>query len=188
MPKLPGQSARTGCFCGAEVELPHSIKYLRKRSIRISTDKKPSSINYRGHHFMNPTRSPMRKPVLLLLTLVMTVLVLWGCSSGRSTPIQATPIYPTETPLPPFILHIPEKALWNNYLNISAETSAGTSCRLTYVPPMGTTQEMDTIADESGLCTWRFKISEEEGKGPGRLIFTINGTSETHFIEIRRSF
>ncbi|MBL8078974.1 MAG: hypothetical protein JNM55_13500 [Anaerolineales bacterium] len=85
-------------------------------------------------------------------------------------------------------MHIPEKALWNNYLHISAETSAGTSCRLTYIPPMGTTHEMDTIADESGLCSWRFKISEEEGKGPGRLIFTINGTSETHFIEIRRSF
>jgi hypothetical protein len=53
---------------------------------------------------------------------------------------------------------------------------------------MGKTQEMDTVANENGLCEWRWKISEEEGKGPGRLIFTINGTSETHFIEVRRSF
>jgi hypothetical protein len=116
------------------------------------------------------------------------VLVTWGFLSGRSTPVQPTQIPATETPLPPFVLHIPEKALWKNYLQVSAETSAGTSCRLTYVPPMGTTKQMDTKADENGLCTWRWKISEEEGKGPARLIFTINGTSETHFIEIRRSF
>jgi hypothetical protein len=118
------------------------------------------------------------------------LIVLTACASTleTSTPVQSAPIYFTETPIAPFILHIPEKALWQNYLHVSAETTAGAACRLTYVPPMGKTQEMDTTADESGLCKWRWKISEEEGKGPGRLIFTINGNSETHFIEIRRSF
>lgn len=121
----------------------------------------------------------------LLISLILMLIVLTACTS---TPVPSTQTLPTETPFAPFILHIPEKALWNNYLHVSAETAAGTACRLTYVPPMGTTQEMDTTADEDGLCSWRWKISDQEGKGPGRLIFTIDGHSETHFIEIRRSF
>jgi hypothetical protein len=121
----------------------------------------------------------------LLFWTILIWIVLTACSS---TPVQSTPAYSTETPFAPFTLNIPDKALWNNYLIISAETTAGTTCRLIYVPPMGTTQEMDTTADENGLCSWRWKISDQEGKGPGRLIFTIDGRSETHFIEIRRSF
>jgi len=122
------------------------------------------------------------------LTLMFIALIAWGSLLGRSKPAQSTKIPPTETPLVSFSVHIPEKALWKNYLNVSAEAATGTSCRLTYVPPMGTTQQMDTTAAENGLCAWRFKISAEEGKGPGRLIFTINGTSETHFIEVRSNF
>jgi hypothetical protein len=126
----------------------------------------------------------------LLIALFLILIVLTACAPTLETPtpVQSTPVHPTETPFAPFTLHIPDKALWNNYLHISAETVAGATCRLTYVPPMGTTQEMDTTADESGLCSWRWKISDQEGKGPGRLIFTIDGHSETHFIEIRRSF
>jgi hypothetical protein len=121
----------------------------------------------------------------LLFWTILIWIVLAACTS---TPVPSAPPRPTKTPFAPFTLHIPEKALWNNYLHISAETSAGSTCRLTYVPPMGITQEMDTTADENGVCSWRWKISDQEGKGPGRLIFTINGNSETHFIEIRRSF
>jgi hypothetical protein len=47
---------------------------------------------------------------------------------------------------------------------------------------------MDTTADTSGLCEWRWKIDVAQGKGAGRLIFTINGVSETHFMEIRSNF
>lgn len=143
--------------------------------------------NCKGNNLTNFLRRSKR-PLLVSLALIFVSLLAWAITLGQSKPAQLIPVPATETPIPPFILYIPDKALWKNYLQVSAETSAGTLCRLTYVPPMGTTQEMDTIADESGLCTWRFKISEEEGKGPGRLIFTINGTSETHFIEIRRSF
>jgi hypothetical protein len=129
-----------------------------------------------------------KRILTISITLVLLALAIWAFPWRPSTPAQSTPISPTKTPFAPFILHIPEKALWQNYLHVSAETTAGATCRLTYVPPMGKTQEMDTTADESGLCKWRWKISEEEGKGPGRLIFTINGNSETHFIEVRRSF
>ena len=130
-----------------------------------------------------------KRALIISLVLIFIVLGSWkSISTGQSEPVQVTAIIPTETSLPPFVVHIPDKALWKNYLNVSAEAPAGTPCRLTYVPPMGTTQEMDTTADESGLCSWRWKISEEEGKGHARLIFTIDGHSETHFIDIRRSF
>lgn len=136
---------------------------------------------------MHPHRS-FKKNLVVLTSLIL--LILTACELTLATPtlVEPTPIVPTETPFPAFILHIPEKALWKNYLHVSAEVPPGTTCRLTYVSPMGKTQEMDTVADENGLCKWRWKISEDEGKGPGRLIFTIDGHSETHFIEIRRSF
>jgi hypothetical protein len=126
----------------------------------------------------------------LLISLILMSIILAACTTTRGTYTHVSPTQPspTKTPFAPFVLHIPEKALWQNYLHVSAETTAGTACRLTYVPPMGETQQMDTTADKDGLCKWRWKISEDEGKGPGRLIFTIDGNSETHFIEIRRSF
>jgi len=87
----------------------------------------------------------------------------------------------------PFLLDIPQKTFFNNYLIVSAQTIPGASCELLYVPPSGAEQNMDTIADDNGQCTWKWKITESDGKGSGRLIFTINGKSETHFIEIRSS-
>jgi hypothetical protein len=47
---------------------------------------------------------------------------------------------------------------------------------------------MDITADSDGLCKWQWKIEEADGKGSGRLIFTIDGVSETHFIEVRSAF
>jgi hypothetical protein len=88
----------------------------------------------------------------------------------------------------PFKVNIPDKALWRNYLYVSVEAPVGTACRLTYIAPMGATQQLDETANESGLCEWRLKISEEEGKGHSRLIFTIDGISETHFIDVRPNF
>lgn len=129
-----------------------------------------------------------KRILIISVVLIFVVLITSTIMQDRSQPVQSTSIPPSETPTISFTLHIPDKALWKNYLHVSAETSAGTTCRLTYIPPMGTTQVMNTTADENGLCSWRWKISEEEGKGPGRLIFTIDGISETHFIEIRRSF
>jgi hypothetical protein len=137
---------------------------------------------------MNPDKRSKRKLFTLLILIFVALSACQSMQQGQLTPAHTMEILPTGTLFPSFIVHIPDKALWKNYLNVSVESPTGTPCRLTYVPPMGTTQEMDTTADENGLCSWRWKISEEEGKGPGRLIFTIDGHSETHFIEIRRSF
>jgi hypothetical protein len=83
---------------------------------------------------------------------------------------------------------IPQKALWRNYVTVSVEATPGTKCELTFVPPLGKTHQTDTTANASGLCVWNWKIDETEGKGNGRLIFTIDGISETHFLEIRSAF
>ncbi len=146
-----------------------------------------SRTSYKGNSLMNLAKSSKRN-LATSLTLIFIALLVWISLLGQSKSVQPAPLTATETPFAPFLLDIPEKALWKNYLNVSAETSAGTTCRLTYISPKGVTHQMDTTANESGLCEWRWKISEEEGKGSGRLIFTINGTSETHFIEIRSSF
>jgi hypothetical protein len=100
------------------------------------------------------------------------------------TPIRAL----TVTQTPRFTVTIPQKALWKNYVTVSAEASPGTSCELTYVSPSGEIQTFITVANPDSLCVWRWKIEETQGKGSGRLIFTIDGVSETHFIEILPEF
>jgi hypothetical protein len=98
------------------------------------------------------------------------------------------PVTLTATPNKPFVLNIPQKALWRNYVTVSAEAPPGTVCKLFYVPPADKALEMGSIANSQGLCEWTWKIEETQGKGNGRLIFTIEGISETHFIEIRSAF
>ena len=107
---------------------------------------------------------------------------------GRQTHASQSLVVFTGTPETSFTVDIPQKALWNNYFHVSAQAPQGTTCDLLYVPPKGQSQEMSSVADEDGQCTWRWKIEESQGKGNGRLIITINGKSETHFFEIRRSF
>lgn len=105
---------------------------------------------------------------------------------------QAVEDVPTSTTLlftdAEYKVTIPDKALIKNYLTVLLETTPGTICRLTFVPPSGDVREMETTADTNGLCEWRWKIEESDGKGHGRLIFTVNGVSDTHFIDIRSSF
>ena len=99
---------------------------------------------------------------------------------------------PTSTPLlfldADYAVTIPDKALMKNYLTVSLETDPGTECKLTFIPPSGGVYKMDTVADADGVCEWRWKLEESYGKGHGRLIFTINGISDTHFIDIRAGF
>ena len=142
---------------------------------------------------MSPTR---KLPKILLVLLVMTVVasltwVLRGQANSSqpvSTLTAKPPSTPTVIPDTNFAVNIPQKALWKNYVTVSAEAPPGTTCKLTYVPPSGNIHQTDTIADASGQCVWRWKVEESEGKGNGRLIFTIGEISETHFIEIRSSF
>jgi hypothetical protein len=124
--------------------------------------------------------------LIWLLSAILIVLLYWVIFLGQAHYFQSAATS-TATPAS-FKLNIPQKALWRNYLVVSAEVSAGTSCRLTYIPPSGNKKVMDTTADSDGLCKWQWKIEETDGKGSGRLIFTIDGASETHFIEIRSSF
>ena len=95
---------------------------------------------------------------------------------------------PTTTPAPHFTVNIPQKALLKNYVTVSVEALEGTACELTFVPASGETQVMDTTANSDGLCEWRWKLEESYGKGHARLIFTINGVSDTHFLEILSAF
>jgi len=89
---------------------------------------------------------------------------------------------------PNFMLEIPQKALFRNTVTVAVQATPGTTCELTYIPPSGKTSIMNTVAKEDGKCTWKWRVDETQGKGNGRLIFTINGISETHFIEIRSNF
>lgn len=47
---------------------------------------------------------------------------------------------------------------------------------------------MDTKASQDGSCIWKWKIEESYGTGDARLIFTVNGVSDTHFIQIFKEF
>jgi hypothetical protein len=126
--------------------------------------------------------------ILVVLSALALAIILIQMTWGVNATVSQTLDMLTETPETGFILEIPQKALWRNYVHVSAEAAPGTTCELLYIPPSGATQELSSVADENGKCTWRWKIEETDGKGNGRLIITIDGASETHFIEIRRSF
>jgi hypothetical protein len=134
--------------------------------------------------------SLMRKIPKILLVLLLVGLVTflaWMILQGR-TNVSQLPGTPTVVPHTGFVVNIPQKALLRNYVTVSVDAPSGTNCELTFIPPSGEIQVMDTIADKSGQCVWRWKLDESVGKGAGRLIFTINGVSDTHFMEIRSSF
>ena len=126
-------------------------------------------------------RSHFLKSLITLLLLgatAFTVSIVWH---KEALPIESTPA-------PHFKVTIPQKAILKNYVTVSVEAPAGTSCELTFIPASGETQVMNTTANAEGICEWRWKLEESYGKGNARLIFTINGVSDTHFIEIRSSF
>ena len=127
------------------------------------------------------------KILITLLLLIFVTFSAWAVLRGQSHPAQPQNT-PTVTPNPDFVLNIPQKALMKNYVTVSAEAPPGTKCELIYVPPSGATHQTDTTADASGLCVWKWKVEESEGKGDGRLIFTIGDISETHFIQIFSNF
>ncbi len=123
---------------------------------------------------------------VLSLVVIAGFLVLVILQSQISSPQLSDP--PTVAPDMGFEVNIPQKALLRNYVAVSVMAAPGTICDLTFVSPSGETHRMHTSANSNGLCEWRWKIEESQGKGSGRLIFTIDGISETHFIEIRSSF
>lgn len=126
--------------------------------------------------------------VLTILILIVLVIFLAQIALGSNHTNLKQINTPTVVPETGFVVDIPQKALLKNYVVVSAQAAPGTSCELVFVPPSGEIQKMDAVADDNGRCIWRWKLDESQGKGNGRLIFTIDGKSETHFIEIRSSF
>ena len=127
--------------------------------------------------------SRLAKPVLNILLVLFAfaaiALLIWLIRGEQRRFLQSTAV---ATPSPEetiFRLEIPQKALWKNYVTVSAEAVPGTICELLYIPPSGETQQMSSMADINGECAWKWKIEEAHGKGNGRLIFTIDGKSET---------
>ena len=134
-----------------------------------------------------PTKRKFRLVLFIFLPailLLLTARVIQQERNRESLP-TATPVLFIDAD---YAVTIPDKALMKNYLTVSLETHPGTECKLTFIPPSGGMVEMDTVADADGVCEWRWKLEESYGKGHGRLIFTINGISDTHFIDIRAGF
>lgn len=135
---------------------------------------------------MRPTFYILRVLAILLIILLaaLSAQIFLGGINTYSEPVST----PTVVPETGFVLDIPQQALLKNYVVVSAQTTPGTNCELIFIPPSGDIKKMDALADDNGRCIWRWKLEESLGKGHGRLIFTIGGKSETHFIEIRSSF
>jgi hypothetical protein len=131
---------------------------------------------------------PVLNVLLVLFAIAAIALLLWLIQGEQRHSLQAAATSTPSSEETSFRLELPQKALWKNYVTVSAEAVPGTTCDLLYIPPSGESQEMSSVADENGKCSWKWKIEESHGKGNGRLIITIDGKSETHFIEIWSSF
>ncbi len=125
--------------------------------------------------------------LIALIAVSLIALLAWMSLRGQSN-TSLPPSTPTTVPVIDFVTNIPQKAAWKNNVMVSAEATPGTTCQLIYISPSGENRQTDTIANINGLCEWKWQIKESEGKGHGRLIFTIGETTETHFLEILPSF
>jgi hypothetical protein len=124
----------------------------------------------------------------------MSLTILAACTAPRKQPTSTQiatskpPSTPIVIPTKSFVVNIPDKALLRNYIEVSVKANPGTNCELTYVSPAGQTRQTISLADSSGLCVWKWQIDASDGKGNARLIFTMDGISETHFLEVRSAF
>lgn len=126
------------------------------------------------------------KFLLLAILAAFISFTAWTLLRGRENPqVSATP---TISMYADFNVTIPSKAMLKNYLTVSVEAAPGTNCTLTFIPASGEMQVMETVANSEGECVWRWKLEESFGRGAARLIFTIDGLSDTHYIEIHNSF
>ena len=135
---------------------------------------------------MRQMRNISKGKFVLLLIIALVLIILATFQSHKKLPNP--PSSPTTLYGKGFLVQIPQKALFKNYVTVSVEVESGTSCELTLISPSGDISQMETTAGVNGLCIWKWKVDETKGKGNARLIFTIEGISETHFIEILSSF
>ncbi|MBL8050354.1 MAG: hypothetical protein JNM46_03955 [Anaerolineales bacterium] len=130
-----------------------------------------------------------RRKLLGLISIVSITLIFYIFSPSLPTRILVKEtITPSPTSEPNFEVTIPSKALLKNYVTVSVKAETGTSCNLIFIPGSGDMLNMDTIANENGDCVWRWKLEESYKKGTARLIFTINGMSQTRFLQILENF
>jgi len=129
------------------------------------------------------------KKILGLISIISIILLFYIFSPNLPTRslIEET-ITPSPTLEPKFEVTIPSKGLLKNYVTVSVKAETGTSCNLIFIPASGEMLDLDTIADENGDCVWRWKLEESYKKGTARLIFTINGISDTRFLQILENF
>ena len=117
-------------------------------------------------------KSLIRKGLVLRLSTCAAAFLFIAVSCSQST-IPSPKNTPTIVDDKGFVVNVPQKALFNNYVSVSVEATPRTRCELTYISPSGDISQMDTIANTSGMCLWKWKVDETKGKGDGRLIFTI---------------
>ena len=127
------------------------------------------------------------KAQIALLATILVAILAWVVFRRYTNSSEQTDMAAV-VPVPGFVVSIPQKALINNYVVISVEAPAETNCELTYVSPSGEIRQTEAIANKTGSCVWKWKIEESGGSGAGRLIFTIEGISDTHFMEIHSGF
>lgn len=125
---------------------------------------------------------------MISLLLILVVSLTWLSLRKESVPPSIRATFTPFTPAPHFNVTIPQKALLKNYVTVSAKAEEGTICRLTFIPASGEMLVMDKVANANGECSWRWKLEESYSKGNGRLIFIINGISDTHFIQVFKEF
>lgn len=127
--------------------------------------------------------------ILVLISILSIILLFYIFSTSLPTrnSIKET-IITSPTSEPNFEVTIPSKGLLKNYVTVSVKAETGTSCNLIFIPASGETLDMNTVADENGECVWRWKLEESFKKGTARLIFTINGISDTRFLQILENF
>lgn len=137
---------------------------------------------------MNSTQKTISVLLAIVLLFLLTSLT-WLSFRAEQTPSQSVrPTFTPFTPAPHFNVTIPSKGLLKNYMTVSVEAAPGTQCMLTFIPKSGEILVMDAAANSEGECVWRWKLEESYGRGAARLVFTIDGVSDTHFIEIHTSF
>lgn len=125
---------------------------------------------------------------LIFITSIL-LMIFTFLSNGLPTRSSAKEtITPSPTSELNFEVTIPSKGLLKNYVTVSVKAEIGTSCNLIFIPASGQTLNMDTVADKNGECVWKWKLEESYKKGTARLIFTINGMSQTRFLQILESF
>jgi hypothetical protein len=72
---------------------------------------------------------------------------------------------------------------------IEIKTSPGGRCTINYIDTAGDPVELDSltplVADENGLCAWRWTIDENTQPGSGSVFVTAGGVAATYLLQVQ---